>query len=221
MTYCNGKKKTILGFVVLTIIAVFLTCLDNNRKSGTEVANFKTDTINTDIVDYLAANGDDNVEIVYNNTNKSASATQRTTIYVEDVGRSDPFLPNFEFSAYPVSSLNKPRPSYDLLPPPETITSDQTATDVMTTKVSGLMYDAKSPTAIINITGSDYLVKKGDVINDYKVLDIEKNSVTVKYGQNVYKAGVGELFTGEGINYNTVSNLENKFGGANNSKDKK
>ena len=29
---------------------------------------------------------------------------------------------------------------------------------------------------------------------------------------NVYKASVGELFTGNGINFNTVSNLNSKFG---------
>ena len=45
--------------------------------------------------------------------------------------------------------------------------------------------------------------------------------VTVQYGSNVYKAGVGELFTGEGINFNTISNLESKFGGRKNSVNKK
>ena len=74
------------------------------------------------------------------------------------------------------------------------------------------MFDKFNPSAILNISGTDYLVRTGDVINGYKVLSIGKDTVTVQYGANVYKASVGELFTGEGVNYNTVSNLENKFG---------
>lgn len=130
---------------------------------------------------------------------------------VGDMGRSDPFLPDHEVTA--------PKPKYDfeLLPPPESITVDTTATDVMSTKVSGIMYDRFNPSAILNISGSDYLVRTGDIINSYKVLSIGREHVTVQNGANVYKAGVGELFTGEGVNFNTISNLENKFGGNKNS----
>ena len=77
---------------------------------------------------------------------------------------------------------------------------------------SFIMYDKFNPSAILNISGSDYLVRTGDVINGYKILSIGKETVTVQYGSNVYKASVGELFTGEGINFNTVSNLNSKFG---------
>ena len=82
------------------------------------------------------------------------------------------------------------------------------------------MFDNINPSAILNISGSDYLVRSGDIINGYKILSIGKNSVTVQFGSNVYKAGVGELFTGDGINFNTVSNLETKFGGIKNSVNK-
>ena len=129
---------------------------------------------------------------------------------IVDMGRSDPFLPGNE-----VIVKQKPKPpkyANFLTPPPESIIVDSTATDVMTTKVSGIMYDKFNPSAILNISGSDYLVRTGDIINGYKVLSIGKDTVTVQFGANVYKASVGELFTGEGINYNTVSNLENKFG---------
>ena len=78
------------------------------------------------------------------------------------------------------------------------------------------MYDTYNPSAILNIKGSDYLVRSGDIINGYKILAIGKELVTVQKGANVYKAGVGELFNESGINYNTVSNLESKFGGRKN-----
>jgi Tfp pilus assembly protein PilP len=114
----------------------------------------------------------------------------------------------------------KPKYSFDLMPPPETITEDVSATEVMTTKVSGIMYDRYNPSAILNINGSDYLVRTGDIVNGYKILSIAKDRVTVQNGANVYKAGVGEMFTGNGMNFNTVSNLESKFGGRKNSANK-
>ena len=134
---------------------------------------------------------------------------------VEDMGRSDPFLPDAENYL-----SKKPKYEFDLLPPPEIITVDTTAVDVIATKVSGIMYDRFNPSAIFNRRSSDYLVRTGDIINNYKVLSIGKEQVTVQNGANVYKAGVGELFTGEGINYNMVSNLESKFGGRRNTANK-
>ena len=65
----------------------------------------------------------------------------------------------------------------------------------------------------INIEGNDYLVKKGDVVNNYKVLCIAQDSVTVKLGENTYKAGIGEILTEGTLHHNDVSNLNNKFGG--------
>ena len=91
------------------------------------------------------------------------------------------------------------------------------AQKIVTTKVSGIMYDKSNPSAILNIEGADYLVRSGDVINGYKVLSIGKNHVTVQKGSNVYKAGVGQLVT-EGqtdVTYNQVANLNKKFGGGN------
>ena len=41
--------------------------------------------------------------------------------------------------------------------------------------------------------GTDYLVRTGDVINNYKILAIYKDNVAVQLGDNIYKAGVGEL----------------------------
>jgi hypothetical protein len=83
----------------------------------------------------------------------------------------------------------------------------------MDTIVSGILYDKFSPSAILNIEGSDYLVKKGDVVNNYKILNISQDSVSVKLGNNTYKAGIGEILTEGSINYNNVSNLNKKFGG--------
>ena len=104
-------------------------------------------------------------------------------------------------------------PKFDLVEPPEMVNEASDAARVMDTIVSGILYDRYSPSAILNIEGSDYLVKKGDTVNNYKVMDIVQDSVTVKLGNNVYKAGIGEILTEGTVNHNEVSNLSKKFGG--------
>ena len=37
-------------------------------------------------------------------------------------------------------------------------------------------------------------VQKGDTIDDYLILDINRQNVVIKKGTNIYKAGVGERF---------------------------
>ncbi|MCQ2753433.1 MAG: hypothetical protein MJ231_00105 [bacterium] len=104
-------------------------------------------------------------------------------------------------------------PSINLIEPPETVSESSEAARIMDTIVSGILYDKYSPSAILNIEGTDYLVKKGDVVNNYKVVNIAQDSVTVKLGNNVYKAGIGEILTDGAMNRNDVANLGNKFGG--------
>ena len=104
-------------------------------------------------------------------------------------------------------------PKYDLIAPPEELAAESEASKIMSTTVSGILYDKYSPSAILHIDGNDYLVKKGDTVSKYKVLGIERDSVTVKAGNNTYKAGIGELLTDGSVNYNDVSNLNKKFGG--------
>ena len=136
------------------------------------------------------------------------------SVPVENLGRTNPFLPPAEADL--LASIPNEKLKYDLIEPLESPMPDPNAQKVVTTKVSGIMYDKSNPSAILNIEGSDYLVRSGDVINGYKVLSIGKNFVTVQMGSNVYKAGVGQLVT-EGqvdVTYNKVANLTKKFGGS-------
>ena len=121
-----------------------------------------------------------------------------------------PFLPYRDISGTSASGNVQ---SFDVIAPPEVIATDSEAAKLMNTVVSGILFDKYSPSAILNIEGSDYLVKKGDVVNNYKVLSIMQDSVTVKLGENTYKAGIGEILTEGSVNHNDVSNLNNKFGG--------
>lgn len=193
---------------------------DSFEPSLTKELSKENIKVGDDGVNAAIAPDNDDVAIVsgLNKNNKAeetediSTGTAMVAMSIEDSGRSDPFLPYNE----KVVVKAKPKFSYDLLPPPETITVDTSAQEVVGTKVSGIMYDRYNPSAIINISGSDYLVRSGDTINGYKVLSITKDTVTVQHSSNVYKAGVGELFAGNGVNFNTISNLEGKFGGYNN-----
>lgn len=141
----------------------------------------------------------------------SATAAKKNLISIPTgTVKANPFLPYREINK---GSSVSDVPTYDLVAPPEVVNENSDAARVMDTIVSGILYDKFSPSAILNIEGNDYLVKKGDVVNKYKVINITQNSVTVKLGNNTYNAGIGEILTEGSVNYNDVSNLSKKFGG--------
>lgn len=145
---------------------------------------------------------------------QDADTDKMVSVAVDNLGRTNPFLPPGETAYSGQTNVPKERLKYDVLPPLESPAPDYGAKKVVSTKVSGIMYDKSSPSAILNIDGLDYLVRSGDVINGYKVLSIDRSTITVQFGSNVYKAGVGQLVAGQGgVNYNQVANLSNKFGG--------
>ena len=217
-TFWNFNKicKVLLAVMFLAIIIFNTTgCTQNNTDDITSIPSpeelpKEEIKVGNDGVNAAIAK-DDDISIV-SNQDALKNNNSMVAMSVEDMGRSDPFLPDSEKVVVKHKTVNP-----NLLPPPESIVVDTTAIDAMATKVSGIMYDKINPSAILNISGSDYLVRSGDIINGYKVLSIGRDMVTVQYGSNIYKAHVGELFTGEGIKFNTISNLESKFGGRKNS----
>ena len=58
----------------------------------------------------------------------------------------------------------------------------------MDTVVSGILYDKFSPSAILNIEGNDYLVKKGDVVTAVVVRSVRgvrrKDGSYIKFDEN-------------------------------------
>ncbi len=140
----------------------------------------------------------------------AASGKKDVIAIPSGVTKANPFLPYRDIGS---SSALSDVPAYNLVEPPEMVNENSDAARVMDTVVSGILYDKFSPSAILNIEGNDYLVKKGDTVNNYKVVNIMQDSVTVKLGANVYKAGIGEILTEGSLNHNEVSNLNNKFGG--------
>lgn len=141
-------------------------------------------------------------------TNQIGLNSRAVIIPVSAGGRVDPFVPLGQAGPHKVYS------KFDLIPPPTEIpAADPVVDEIVQTKISGIMYDGARPSAIINIGGNDQLVHKGDMVNGYKVLNITKKSVVIKYKTNIYQAAVGQSLS-EGINLNPVSNLSRQFGGA-------
>ena len=217
----NKKIGAILVGLLLVVIMINTSgCTQGDNGSGDDITNLpdtsteevQQDTVKVGNDGVNAAIAPDDVSVV---ADQSMSNTgSMVAMSVEDMGRSDPFLPSGEASAK-ANVKPQPKPAYAsyLMAPPEIISVDSTATAVMTTKVSGIMYDKYNPSAILNINDMDYLVRTGDIVNGYKILSIGRETVTVQYGSNVYKASVGEMFSENGLNFNAISNLNGKFGG--------
>ncbi len=154
-------------------------------------------------------NDGSDIEIITTPRNKG----KMVAITVLDTGRADPFLPLGEAPFSTLHKNNKTAVSLPYLtPPPEILSVNSDAQNVMNTTISGILYDKHNPSAIINIEGTDYLVKKGDIINRYKILSIGQNQVLVQLGKNIYTAGVGELLSLTDLR-SITANLDKKFGG--------
>lgn len=135
--------------------------------------------------------------------------SRQVVIPVTNGGRVNPFMP------YNSALANAKPPEFDLIPPPLDVPeADPFVDNMVSTKISGIMYDSQRPSAIINCGGSDHLVHKGDKVQGYQVIDITKDRVVLKYGSNIFRATVGQAIGGNGVVFNEVSNLNRQFGGA-------
>ena len=165
---------------------------------------------------------------------------------VSSVGRADPFMPYGEIQTYDdavnsaiaeanahnakVAELQRLKNlairepddispyKFNLPVPPTSLApADAAAAVISSTKVVGIMYNASSPSAIINVDDKDYLVRTGDKIigQEYKVLKINPSWITVGLGSNIYSASIGELFVKDELNSssNDLYNMKNRFGG--------
>lgn len=137
-----------------------------------------------------------------------ADANKKILVPVATGGRVNPFMP------YQQENIVANMPQFDIIAPPMDIPEEDPLNDeLMSTKISGIMYDSSRPSAIINFDGTDHLVHKGDRVKGYSVIDITPNRVVLKYGSNIYRASVGQQLN-ESLNFNEVSNINSQFGGA-------
>lgn len=218
------KKK--LGIWICSILFLFVTLVVSGCSGGNNASETADSSIPQEATD-INVPQDDSTDsagtpgavgsVVDIDAQSAQDQDKMVLVSMEPVGRANPFVPANEAFAQEVVKTNQ-LPKFELVDPPMGSDTDSDASKIVTTKISGIMFDKYNPSAIINIEDTDYLVRSGDVINGYKILAISPQTVTVQLGSNVYKAGVGEIVTKEGITYNQVSNLSKKFGGATNNK---
>ena len=160
-------------------------------------------------------NTDNTEEFTLATAPMAATSSKRDVITIPSgIVKANPFVPYRTLgNEIKEESLVYDVPKYDLIAPPDLNENGEEVAKIMETVVSGILFDKYSPSAILKIDGNDYLVKKGDVVHNYKVVNIAQNSVTVQLGKNTYKAGIGEILTEGSVNYNDISNLSKKFGG--------
>ena len=122
-------------------------------------------------------------------------------------GRTTPFVP------YRERNLTYSSMDFGDLPlAPNAGEMDEMLSNLVTAKVTGILYDEASPSAIINVLDDDYLVKPGDKVESFEIENISKDFVAIKTGSNVYRAKVGDIVDGE--LYGTgVYNLGHRFAG--------
>jgi len=102
---------------------------------------------------------------------------------------------------------------FEIIEPPAASRPDENLTKLLQTQISGIMYDPTSPSAIINLNGTDYFVKIGDKVSGYLIKNITRDKVQVNYKNNTYVASVGQLFTKGTIEHENVPDFEHKFAG--------
>ena len=148
------------------------------------------------------ANINNSIDKIKNGLQVAANKTMDTVIVgVDNLGRSDPFKPYQEKSLlFNIPDVPQP-PQYDPNSP---------VANLVKIKVNGLLYNPKGSSAIINVNNEDYLVHKGDMIFDYYIKDITYDKIIIRYGNNSYKAGIGEIIDGS-VNINPVERVNRKY----------
>ncbi len=233
----NGVKmlRVFTLLVSLLVMGIFTSGCNSTQKADIDIYDTKS-------LESVNVPRDTGVELAVASTTQP---TKMVTYDVSSIGRSDPFMPYGEISAYDkarqsaiseaaahnaeiyrlkalqnkaVREADDISPySFNLPVPPTSLATGTVAAKITKTKVVGIMYNAESPSAIINVDDKDYLVRTGDKIigQEYKVAQINPTWITVTMGSNIYSAAIGELFTKDDIfkNQNDIYNLKNRFGG--------
>ncbi len=159
------------------------------------------------------------LENVLEESSNKSNKEDTVIIDVVSFGRDNPFKPYRKYSII-TGDMGIPGVPADLAkdispPPLYTPGTDNKLQDLMSSKVSGILYDPDGKsTAIINVKDADYMVRTGDSIFGFNILKINKNKVTLEYNNNTYSVSPGEVIESEGITVDPVIRNAPQFAGA-------
>lgn len=193
-------KILFAGIVLVTYLALsFCLKAQSTALSGKRIANQKNTTNNS----VSSSNNQKKPYSVSNNDD------EMVIVSVVNFGRKNPFKPYKKYSMV-TGDLGIPSD----IPPPPTFdpTADNQIRTMVEAKVNGILYDPSGKSvAIINIKGSDYMVRQNDTLFGFCVGQISKNRVNISYGNNTYGVSVGEI-VGQ-VNRDPVTRNNQNFGG--------
>ncbi len=112
---------------------------------------------------------------------------KKIQLSINKFGRDTPFVP------YENQSSSSKTQFISSLPLPPLYVPDEGITDLFSIKVKGILYDKYKPSALVDIKGAEYIIHEGETISGYFIKDIQTNKVVIKYKNNIYKAGIGEI----------------------------
>ncbi len=130
-------------------------------------------------------------------------------------GRKHPFLPHARVKVRAGGSSDFAAVPFEIIEPPSMLSYDPSISRLLETKITGILYDTQSPSAIVVIDGVDEFVKVGDKIFGYTISQITPDKVVISYGKNTFTASIGQLFSQQDMTSGrVVPNLERKFSGS-------
>jgi hypothetical protein len=175
--------------------------LGKNKFDSSSVSVKIANNANKPLYLALAKSPNDNFSNPMSNIALGGDDEDTVIINVSNFGRSNPFKPYVENSLL-INGPSYQNPLINVPPPPE-YNPDPNFTTLFGVKVSGILYDVRRPSAIVNVDKNDYLVHEGDYLFNFYVYDITSDKVAIKYRNNIYRAGIGEVIEGI-VNVNPV-----------------
>jgi len=205
MLISKKNLKLILIGIVLVTCPVLSFCLKAHSENISPISSKQLQNIKNNPAYYskevkkgISASKKDDEEMV--------------TVNVVNFGRKNPFKP---YKKYSVMTGDLRRPGDIPAPPKLNPTADAELKNLMESKVSGILYDPSGKSvAIINVKGSDYMVRKTDSIYGFYIENITKSKIILKYGNNRYSVSVGEVIGQDAIIYDPVVRQNQEFGEA-------
>jgi hypothetical protein len=196
----NSLKLYLAGIVLVTYLALsFCLKAESNNLSG------KSPSGQGSVKSILAKSTQGKKR------QANSSKDKMVTINVVNFGRKNPFMP---YKKYNMVTGDTGIPA-DIPPPPHFGVDGQSQLrDLVDAKVNGILYDPYGKSiAILNIKGSDYMVARNNSVLGFYIENVTRDTVTVRYGSNVYCVNVGDTIGNDSINFDPVRRSTQSFGG--------
>jgi len=198
----GGVSPVLIALLFFLVVAAgvyyYMTFFNDNNDGSDINSNNVQQNLDNATMEEIQNRNKDEIDVVNEENIDEIKPDQKQddktgVLTIVPTGRVNPFMPigKFvkgpeKFVAYDKVSIPKPPAEYGKNP--------ENIDKLLSIAVSGIMYDPQKPSAIITYEDNDYFVQKGDRLDDYKVVEITKNSVMIALGKNVYRASVGEEF---------------------------